>query len=187
MYVLFEGFDRAGKSSTIDFLKNKFKPSVVLHSDTLLGISLPSLRDKVSPEVLYMLFWQAIRETDLKVEECLNNRVNVLVDRGFMSNIAYSFHIDSSFKTTMDDIYLHKCIKPDLILYFSVSYNAFLHRAKEERVDLSFYSNVVDGYNHLISKLKGLGYTIYEIDGDKLLSQVYEDAFLAIEKYRRTL
>ena len=124
MYILFEGPDRSGKTSVIEYIEKKiYLPTVTLHTETLLGINLSTLKGKVSDEVLYMLYWQSIREVDHLIKKLEDTNMLVLEDRGFVSNIVFSteFDIDPYFKVNMDNMYVNHCKKPDLILLFTLS------------------------------------------------------------------
>jgi thymidylate kinase len=181
MYILFEGSDRSGKTSVIEYVEKKiYLPTVTLHTETLLGINLSTLKGKVSDEVLYMLYWQSIREVDHLIKKLEDTNMLVLEDRGFVSNIVFSteFDIDPYFKVNMDNMYVNHCKKPDLILLFTLSYESFIRRSKDhEPLDEQFFNLITYNYNQQLILLRHLGFNIQEIDANEPLEDVYKQVF----------
>ena len=181
MYILFEGSDRSGKTSVIEYVEKKiYLPTVTLHTETLLGINLSTLKGKVSDEVLYMLYWQSIREVDHLIKKLEDTNMLVLEDRGFVSNIVFSteFDIDPYFKVNMDNMYVNHCKKPDLILLFTLSYESFIRRSKDhEPLDEQFFNLITYNYSQQLITLKRLGFNIQEIDANEPLEDVYKQVF----------
>ena len=181
MYILFEGPDRSGKTSVIEYIEKKiYLPTVTLHTETLLGINLSTLKGKVSDEVLYMLYWQSIREVDHLIKKLEDTNMLVLEDRGFVSNIVFStgFDIDPYFKDNMDNMYVNHCKKPDLILLFTLSYESFIRRSKDhEPLDEQFFNLITYNYSQQLITLKRLGFNIQEIDANEPLEDVYKQVF----------
>jgi len=181
MYILFEGSDRSGKTSVIEYVEKKiYLPTVTLHTETLLGINLSTLKGKVSDEVLYMLYWQSIREVDHLIKKLEDTNMLVLEDRGFVSNIVFStgFDIDPYFKDNMDNMYVNHCKKPDLILLFTLSYESFIRRSKDhEPLDEQFFNLITYNYNQQLILLRHLGFNIQEIDANEPLEDVYKQVF----------
>ena len=181
MYILFEGPDRSGKTSVIEYIEKKiYLPTVTLHTETLLDINLPTLKGKVSDEVLYMLYWQSIREVDHLIKKLEDTNMLVLEDRGFVSNIVFSteFDIDPYFKVNMDNMYVNHCKKPDLILLFTLSYESFIRRSKDhEPLDEQFFNLITYNYNQQLILLRHLGFNIQEIDANEPLEDVYKQVF----------
>jgi len=181
MYILFEGPDRSGKTSVIEYIEKKiYLPTVTLHTETLLDINLPTLKGKVSDEVLYMLYWQSIREVDHLIKKLEATNTLVLEDRGFVSNIVFStgFDIDPYFKDNMDNMYVNHCKKPDLILLFTLSYESFIRRSKDhEPLDEQFFNLITYNYSQQLITLKRLGFNIQEIDANEPLEDVYKQVF----------
>jgi thymidylate kinase len=168
MYILFEGLDRCGKSTVVNYiierLQNISIQPITLRTKELAGMYVPSLKGTVPNEVLYMLYWQAIRRADIEiVEPALKESKIVLEDRGSGSNIAYSYWKDiaPAFKEKVDNLYIDYCIKPDLILFFKSSYTTFLERKAEHRmIKEKDYNKVNNNYEIWIQKLLDRGYNI---------------------------
>ena len=181
MYILFEGPDRSGKTSVIEYIEKKIHlPTVTLHTETLLDINLSTLKGKVSNEVLYMLYWQSIREVDRLIEKYEEKGLLVSEDRGFLSNKVFSTwpDIDPDFKITMDKTYTNLCKKPDLILLFALSYDNFLKRSIDhEPIDKPFFDLITYNYNQQLIELRHLGFNIQEIDANEPLEEVRKQVF----------
>ena len=133
--IVFDGVDRAGKTSTRKWLAEKLEEDgdVVnqITTDSLIGNYIPSLFGHAPDEIVYMLFWQAIREADLtKITPALERDETVIVDRYYLSNLAYDWweNLDGEFKSHMDEVYLDRCLRPDVMFLFTIPYEVFVER-----------------------------------------------------------
>jgi dTMP kinase len=133
--IVFDGVDRAGKSEmlrrVLEGLAKRGIDAMCVATDHVVGNYVPSLFGRFPDEIVYMLFWQAIREAELtKIQPALNLDRVVLVDRHVLSNLAYDWwkDLDHEFKSHVDELYLDKCLRPDLLFLFTIPYSVFAER-----------------------------------------------------------
>jgi len=134
-FLVFEGIDRAGKSSTLSYVKQFLEQRDIATVSTVTkcvaGNRIPSMLGHYPDEIVYMFFWQAIRMAELTViRPALEADKVVLCDRYVLSNLAYEWwdNLDPDFKKHMDEVYLDRCLVPDATFLFTIPYDAFVER-----------------------------------------------------------
>lgn len=134
-FIAFEGIDRAGKSSAVEFVKKSLEqkeiPVLSTVTKCIAGNRIPSMIGNFPDEIVYMFFWQAIRLAELTViSPALKEGKIVLCDRYALSNLAYEWweDLDPNFKKHMDEVYLDRCQAPDVTFVFTIPYDAFMVR-----------------------------------------------------------
>lgn len=134
-FIVFEGIDRAGKSTALnyveEFLTLRGVPVTSTVTKYIAGNRIPSMIGNYPDEIVYMFFWQAIRLAELsEIKPALKRGEVVLCDRHVLSNLAIEWWegLESEFKKLMDEIYLDRCLKPDLTLLFTIPYDTFVAR-----------------------------------------------------------
>lgn len=134
-FIAFEGIDRAGKSSAVEFVRKSLEqkeiPVLSTVTKCIAGNRIPSMIGNFPDEIVYMFFWQAIRLAELTViSPALKEGKVVLCDRYALSNLAYEWweDLDPSFKKHMDEVYLDRCQAPDVTFVFTIPYDAFMAR-----------------------------------------------------------
>jgi len=176
----FDGLDRTGKSSTIQFLKGRLeelgKEVVVVESKTILGVRIPALIGNLPDEIVYMLFWQAIRLQELTIiVPALEADKIVLCDRGPFSQLAYDWWagLDSTFKDRQDEIYFERSIKPTTAYIFTMPYNSFVERddGKTVLTEQEYYK-IQSAYVLLEHKFSDQMDIVF-VDGSKSREEVY--------------
>ena len=192
-FIVFEGMDRSGKSTTLkmlgDYLRNNRSFNVnEVTTDTIIGNYIPSLISYTPDEIVYMLFWQAIREIDIcKVKPILEKDASiVLCDRHFLSNIAYDWwsDLDIDFKQKVDDLYLNYCTKPDLLFLFTIPYSTFLERDDYDTIfNQSLFESIQQGYLALAEELSDKDIcNIVLVDGSLPQDQVFDIVLNKVEE-----
>lgn len=134
-FIVFEGIDRAGKSSALEYtkqyLEGKGIATVSTFTKCIAGNRIPSMFGNYPDEIVYMFFWQAIRMAELTViKPALEKDTVVLCDRYVLSNLAYEWwdNLDPDFKKHMDEVYLDRCLAPDITFLFAVPFDQFVER-----------------------------------------------------------
>ncbi len=134
-FIVFEGIDRAGKSSALahtkQYLEEKEFATISTLTKCVAGNRIPSMFGNYPDEIVYMFFWQAIRMAELTViKPALADGVVALCDRYVLSNLAYEWwsNLDPDFKKHMDEVYLDRCLVPDITFLFTVSFECFTER-----------------------------------------------------------
>lgn len=134
-FIVFEGIDRSGKSTATAFVKQLLEqkgiPVLSTVTKCVAGNRIPSMVGNYPDEIVYMFFWQAIRMAELtEIIPALGQDKVVLCDRYVLSNLAYEWwdDLEPEFKTHMDEVYLDRCVVPDLTFLFTIPYDAFVER-----------------------------------------------------------
>ena len=185
-FIVFEGMDRAGKSTNLsfayDYLISKGfsvlklrEPGGVKVAEKLREIILdPSL--SINPKTELLLF---LASRSQFVEEVLKPSLNkydfVLCDRFNFSTIAYQGFgrgLDINKIIEMDS-FVRSGFEPDSIFYFDITMDTFRSRAREssdrmEKEGDIFFKKVLEGYKYLAKKEK----KCYIIDSNKDLENV---------------
>jgi len=174
----FDGIDRGGKSSTIEFLKEALSVDnevISVESKMVAGIRVPTLLGNFPDEISYMLFWQAIRMVELStITPALKAGQVVLSDRGPFSQWAYDLwgDLDKDFKKAQDDIYLKRCILPKTAYIFTIPYSAFVERDDGKTIlTEEKFNEIQDKYRKWGEQLKNIINTVF-VDGTKPKDEV---------------
>ena len=176
----FDGLDRTGKSSTIQFLKERLiefgREVVVVESKTILGVRIPTLIGNFPDEIAYMLFWQAIRLQELgTIVPALEAGKVVLCDRGPFSQLAYDWWagLDSVFKGRQDEIYFERSIKPTTAYIFTMPYSTFIERDDGKTVLTEKEYNKIQSSYITLGKKFANQMDIVFVDGNKPKDEAY--------------
>ncbi len=127
MYVLFEGIDRAGKSTQIALLRKKFPEAIITKEPggTKLGESLRKLilhSQSPSPYAELFMFLADRAEHIAKVIKPNRNKL-IISDRGFISGIAYAAQkVDLPIDELryLNDVAMQG-VRPDKIIFLELS------------------------------------------------------------------
>ena len=178
--ISFEGIDRSGKSSAIVYIENEFNklniPVSIVGSKSIEDLHVPKLVNKLPDEVVYMLYWQAIRLSEKKIEALIQEGSNVLCYRGILSNLAYDWQkLDNTFKGYMDEKYLDICLLPDIIYLFHITYETFLERDdKQTIITKERFYRISTAYYYYANRLEDKGVKIIHIDSNQPLDDVFK-------------
>jgi thymidylate kinase len=178
--ISFEGIDRSGKSSAIVYIENEFNkhniPVSIVGSKSIGDLQVPKLVGKLPDEVVYMLYWQAIRLSEKKIEALIQEGNNILCYRGILSNLAYDWqNLDSSFKDDMDSLYLNRCLLPNILYLFHITYETFLKRDDGQTVITeNRFHRISNAYYSYANRLEGMGIQIIHIDGNQPLDDMFK-------------
>jgi len=185
--IVFDGMDRAGKTTALFSLSEhliKEHKVKIITTDKLIGNRIPSLVGHYPDEVVYMLFWQAIRETELtQIQPVLDLGGIALVDRHYLSNLAYDWweDLDSDFKHTMDILYLSRCMQPDMLFLFTIPFEKFVERDDgDTKLDRHLFEAIQSGYLWWARKLENDGVDIIYIDGSSPMDEVAARVLLEV-------
>ncbi len=140
MYILLEGIDRAGKSTQIELLKQKYKEAIFTKEPggTPLGQKIRALVLQDSPTTLAEIFLFLADRAE-HIQKVIKPNMDKLIfsDRGFISGIAYA-HIKSGLPIPklqeLNDLALQK-IEPDGIVLLLLSEEELLRRMPSKELD----------------------------------------------------
>ncbi len=140
MYILLEGIDRAGKSTQIELLKQKYKEAIFTKEPggTPLGQKIRTLVLQDSPTTLAEIFLFLADRAE-HIQKVIKPNMDKLIfsDRGFISGIAYA-HIKSALPIPklqeLNDLALQK-IEPDGIVLLLLSEEELLRRMPSKELD----------------------------------------------------
>ncbi len=196
-FIVFEGMDRSGKSTNLDFaydylIQKGFsvlklrEPGGVEVSEKLREIILnPSYVIKPRTELLLFLASrnQFVEE---KVLPSLQEYDFVLCDRFSFSTIAYQgygrgINVDEILK--MDE-FARNGFEADLVVYFDITMDTFHLRAREsvdrmEKEKDDFFKKVLDGYKILAEKEK----KCYIVNSNNKLEIVTEEVKKILDSF----
>lgn len=111
-YIVFSGLDSCGKTTQSKLLVDHFiskgekavwtrEPGSPLISDYLNVRDIALSHKKLEPETLELLLVADRSEHTGKVKELINNNVNVISDRSYVSGLAYGLACGNNFETLM--------------------------------------------------------------------------------------
>jgi dTMP kinase len=181
-FIAFEGIDRAGKSTVLSYVKNYLEQKGISVVSTatkcIAGNRVPSMKGYYPDEIVYMFFWQAIRNAELtKIRPALEEGKIVFCDRYMLSNLAIEWweDLDSDFKKIMDEVYLDRCQRPDLTLVFTIPYDVFVSRDDGASVlSRTQFETIQQSYIWWGQQLLGEGMCIVFVDGSQLEETVQQ-------------
>ena len=162
LWIVLEGIDQCGKTTTSKLLKNKLeelnlKTIIQTFPDksTLIGNVINSYLQgniKLSPQESHLLYSINRHEKKNFMEEKLYNNYNIICDRYIFSGIAYSLAngLDYDFSSNTEQ-YL---IKPDLTFYFDIPISETNKRRKSLKTDIYETSNFQTKVKEAYSKIK---------------------------------
>ena len=134
-FFAFDGIDRAGKTSAIASVEKELRllgaPVVSVKGGCIGDLRVADRYGVYPDEVVYMLFWQSHRLTDLTaVRPLLASAQVVLCDRYILSTLGHSWwtDLDSTFQRCMESEYIKRFTLPDIYFLFTIPYKTFLER-----------------------------------------------------------
>jgi len=193
VYVLFEGVDRAGKSTQIELLQSALADLIVTKEPgaTPLGQKIRQiLLHEASPSALAELFlFLADRAEHIqKVIKPNKNRI-IISDRGYLSGIAYA-HVKSGIDLEQL-IDLNRLamqgVEPDLIVFFSLTPQELRKRFATQPLDsieqrgIEYLLRVQDIMKELLKRLDR-PYII--LDATKSKEEIFHDILPHIRKHQ---
>jgi len=187
-YVVLEGLDRMGKS-TIRTALEVYAKSIghnveIVYTDRIAGNRVPAMLGNYPDEIAYMFFWQAIRYSEIViVEKALTQGTIVLGDRNFLSNLSYDLwtDLDLEFMRQMEQIYYPLCIKPDMSIILTASYECFQRRDDgDTKLSQSDFINIQQNYKHWGNRLISDGYIAHFVDSSGTMEEVREKVFTLV-------
>ncbi len=168
-FVVFEGMDRSGKSTNLDFasdyliskgytVKKLREPGAALVSEKLRSIILDP-DNTIYPKTELLLFLASRNQFVEEVAKPLTKEYDfVLCDRFNFSTVAYQgFGRGIDVDTIIEmDKFARDGFEPSHYFYFDISMETFHARAREsvdrmENENESFFKKVLDGYKFLAS------------------------------------
>ena len=186
--IVFEGCDRSGKSTQCLKLFERLKSegqSVELMKfpdrTTAIGKMIDSyLKQSVELDdhTVHLLFSANRWEVYRKMKDLLLSGTSLIVDRYAYSGIAFTAAKGLSIEwCRQPDIGL---IKPDKVLYMTVSGDAAFQRAQfgEERYEKVEFQNKV---KEIFQKLKDSDYW-QDVNGDATIPEVHEEVYKLVDK-----
>lgn len=193
LLVAIEGIDRAGKSTQVEYLKKthnfeviKF-PNVKTATGRLIYEVLKG-KQKMNETALHLLFSANRWETINEIEYNLNNYHNVVLDRYYLSGIAYAqVNGISMCKTLYADSELPK---PDVTIYMDLLPDIASQReeyGEQITENLEFQQKVYQKYKQIICN--STNHNIEIIDANKGIENINNEISNIIkknEKYKTT-
>jgi len=172
-FIAFDGIDRAGKSSAVEFVRKSLEqkeiPVLSTVTKCIAGNRIPSMIGNFPDEIVYMFFWQAIRLAELTViSPALREGKVVLCDRYALSNLAYEWweDLDPNFKKHMDEVYLDRCQAPDVTFVFTIPYDVFMARDDgQTKLTRARFEAIQQSYIWWSKQLLSEGICVVIIDG----------------------
>ena len=140
MYIVLEGIDRAGKSTQIELLRQKYKEAIFTKEPggTPLGQKIRALVLQDSPTTLAEMFLFLADRAE-HIQKVIKPNLDKLIfsDRGFISGIAYA-HIKSGLSIPklqeLNDLAMQD-IEPDGIVLLLLSEEELLRRMPSKELD----------------------------------------------------
>lgn len=200
-FILFEGPDGCGKSSVLELIKKELDRNAVSYISSREPGGSPSgekiraiLLDKnnyieAKTEALLMAASRAqlVEET---IERSLREGTNVLLDRYTISSLVYQGYVRG---LGIEEVYkinefATNSLKPDLTLYFDLSYETALSRRnfrgvkdRLEEEGEKFHQKVHEGYKLVYNNYKEV-YNMEKIDASLSLEAVFDEAFAKLKE-----
>ena len=194
--ITFEGVDGSGKSTQIEFLKNKFdqldiqylsirEPGSTVISENIREILLDNKNSQLCSEAESLLFMAARAQiTSEAIIPTLEDGKFVICDRYIDSTIAYQGYgrgLDIPFLKSINN-YATRGNIPGLTFILDIDYELSLHRRNREENDRmesgggDFMNKVKGGYHQIANE--GERYKV--INGDKPPKEVFKSVWQII-------
>lgn len=172
-FIVFEGVDRAGKSTAVEFIRKSLEqrdiPVLTTITKCVAGNRVPSMVGHYPDEIVYMFFWQAIRSAEITIiTPALKEGTTVLCDRYVLSNLVDDWweDLEADFKRHMDEAYLDRCQAPDLTFVFTIPYDTFISRDDgQTELTRARFEAVQQSYIWWAKQLLSEGICVEVIDG----------------------
>ncbi len=162
--IVIEGIDASGKGTQIKnvselLTKNHIKFSTYKFPDLssvygkIINKFLSSNLDLPKDELIMLYLADMLNKRD-KINDDLNNKDIVLLDRYFTSTIAYQSEDKDDIHKIKSMVNLINLRKPDLIIFLDISVNTSLNRKKVRdklEKDAKFLSRVRKNYMNMIN------------------------------------
>jgi len=189
-FIAFDGMDRAGKTTVIsaiaDDLSVRGSSFIKASGGMLRDTRVADLYGKFPDEIVYMWFWQSHRLLDIEIiTPALEADQIILCDRYMLSNMAFNFwtDLDPAFQNQMAQIYIKRCILPDLQFIFIAPYTTFKERDDGDTVlDEANYNRIMSTYLEWGRRLELEGTTVQVIDGSMPVQVVYDEVLSIIDR-----
>ncbi len=189
-FIAFDGMDRSGKTTLIDTTVNTFNARelsfITASGGMLRDTRVADLYGDYPDEIVYMWFWQSHRLLDIEVvTPALKEDKIILCDRYALSNMAFNFwtDLDPRFQDQMADIYIERCILPDLQFILVAPYSTFIDRDDGDTVlDENNYNRIMRTYLEWGERLRKHGSRVEVIDGSRPAHKVYDEVLCLIDE-----
>lgn len=189
-FIALDGMDRAGKTTLIDTTVNIFNERnldfIKASGGMLRDTRVADLYGKYPDEIVYMWFWQSHRLLDIEViTPALQDNKIILCDRYVLSNMAFNFwtDLDPYFQDQMADVYIERCILPDLQFILVAPYTTFKERDDGDTVlDEDNYNRIMRTYLEWGERLRNEGCCVEVIDGSRPAHLVYDEVQFIIDR-----
>jgi len=130
-FIVCEGLDGAGKTTTIKKAMKKLNKNYVynkgLKSNTLMG----KLAPKIPSTFTFLL--ELLNNTIRKIKPALKSNKIVLQDRYDLSVLSCVPYVDKFYNKLFINFFKRFLLKPDILIYFTVSENERIKRLKQNK------------------------------------------------------
>lgn len=187
-FIVFEGIDGSGTTTQSQLLSKNLQPSTWGYEPTDMEIGKlirKILQDKqeVNPITLLQLFLADRVEHQKVINQCLNDKQHIIVDRYILSTLAYQ-----GMYFELDDLYgLNERFKmPDITFFIDIEPKIGLERkAKDGKLELfekiETLEKVRANYLQALSFLKNKGWKIILLDGKDSVESIHNQVLTAME------
>ena len=148
LLIVFEGIDQSGKSSAAKRVKELLKEEVIIQSfpdrttetGKFIDKYLHDKTSKIPQQVIHLLYSANRWEVMNKIQEHIQNGVNVICDRYTYSGLVYSIAngLDKDWCCVSDK----GLPEPDLVIYFDLSLDEAERRRRTLSRDVDNYENI---------------------------------------------
>ena len=182
LFVVFEGCDKSGKTTQSKLLAKSLSNSVRYafpDRETPVGQILDKYLSKeteLSARVSHLLFSANRWELTEKIQELLNNGVNVILDRYFYSGIVYTLIKDPTLDIAWVKYPDSGLPLPDLVFYINKTYSS---KRDPERYETDLFQSKV----RAMFEEMAVENNWVNIDGNKTSKDIQRDILEVVEKF----